>query len=270
MFNVAVIASGADMSYDRVTYVPSGPDVTLYFDNCVFDTEAYFYRGTMIFYNSNQELPNTGGSPTIADFRDFKVNYTTKVFNFSSKFKVSEDIEFSELIASGSNFKSNTKYYITDGKITFAYTTKDLKLQTPTLNSVNVDYSNEIITFDSKYLVSKNADFTELLTSGDDVVPGMKLYIKEIGTGIYMDSDVFETVLPERPEVVNLECEFVCTFGFAMEYYPNAEYMIDGVYKFAPIFIGLESGKTYVVTMRLAATESSFASNIYQIEVTIK
>ena len=201
---------------------------------------------------------------------DHNIDLVNEIFTFSSKFKVSEDDEFSELIASGSSFKSNTKYYITDGKVTFTYTTKDLKLQTPTLNSVNIDYSNEIITFESQYLVSKNADFTDLVSSGDIIAPGMKLFIKEVATGIYMDSDVFEVVLPERPEVVKLSSEFICTFGFAMEYYPNAEYMIDGVYQYEPIFVGLESGKTYTVTIRLAATDNSFASMEYQIEVIIK
>ena len=270
VFDVAVLPTGADMSYDRVTYVPNGPDVTIYFDNCEFNTLAYFYRGTMIFYNTSKELPSTGGSPVICDFRAFKVNYEDKTLIFSTKFKVSEDSEFSEVLASGTTFKSNTTYYITDGKNTFSYTTKDLKLKTPTLGSVDIDYANQIINFESKYLVSKNEEFTDLVSSGDSIYPGMKLYIKEVASGIYMDSDVFVIELPSKVDKLELVCEFICSFGFAMEYYPNAEYMIDGVYQSAPIFIGLESGKTYVVTMRLAATESAFASDIYQIEVTIK
>ena len=269
-FNVAVPETGANLSYDRITYVPNGPDVRLYFDNCVFNTEAYFYRGTMVFYNSNKDLPQTGGSPTIYDLRNFKIDYNTKTFIIPSKVKVSLDEEFTDLISSGSQFESNTTYYITNGSITFTYTTKNLKLQTPTLRSVNVDYANEIITFDSKYLVSKNAEFTDLVSSGDSIAPGMKLFIKEIATGIYMDSDVYEVTLPERPEVVELASEFECTFGFAMEYYPNAEYVINGEYQYSPVFIGLESGKTYTVTIRIAATDNSFASNTYQVVVTTK
>ena len=269
-FNIAVPTSGANLSYDRITYVPNGPDVRLYFDNCVFNTEAYFYRGTMVFFNSNNDLPQTGGSPTIVDLRNFKIDYSNKTFIIPSKVKVSLDEEFTDLIVSGSQFESNTTYYISNGNFTFQYTTKDLKLQTPTLRSVNVDYANEIITFDSKYLVSKNAEFTDLLTSGDSIVPGIKLFIKEIATGIYMDSDVFETILPERPEVVELVSEFECSFGFAMEYYPNAEYMINGEYQYSPVFIDLESGKTYTVTIRIAATDNSFASNTYQVKVTTK
>ena len=139
-FNVSVPQTGANQSYDRITYVPNGVDVTLYFDNCVFNTEAYLYRGTMIFYNSNQELPATGGSPTIVDLRNFKIDYSTKTFTIPSRVKVSEYEDFSELLASGATFASNTLYYISNGDVTFTYTTKDLKLQTPTLNSVNIDY----------------------------------------------------------------------------------------------------------------------------------
>ena len=269
-FNVVVTTGGADLNIDRITYVPSGPEVFIYFDNCEFNTEGYFYRGTLIFLNSNiAELPATGGSPTVVDLRAFKIDYETKTFTIPAKCKVSLDSEFTDLLYNGDSFDSNTKYYITNGSVTFTYTTKDLKLATPTLNSVNMDYANEVITFESNYLVSKNADFTDLLSSGATIAPGMKLYIKEIATGIYMDSDVFEVTLPNRPEVVELKCEFVCSFGFAMEYYPNAEYMINNEYQLAPIFIGLEANKTYVVTVRIAATDNSFASTTYQVTVTL-
>ena len=270
-FNIAVTAGGANLSFDRITYVPNGANVTLHFDNCVFNTEGYFYRGTMVFYNTNiEQLPATGGSPKIGDFRNFKIDYVNKTFTIPSKVKVSEYEDFSELLSSGDKFKSNTKYYITNGDVTFTYTTKDLQLSTPTLESVNVDYKNETISFASQYLVSKNADFTDLVTSGDTIAPGMKLYIKEIATGIYMDSEVLEVTLPERPIVVKLKSEFECTFGFALEYYPNAEYKIDGEYQSGTVFVGLESGKTYTVTIRLAATDNSFASNTIQVEVTTK
>ena len=79
-----------------------------------------------------------------------------------------------------------------------------------------------------------------------------------------------EVTLPERPTVVELKSEFECTFGFALEYYPNAEYKIDGEYQSGTVFVGLESGKTYTVTIRLAATDNSFASNTIEVEVTTK
>ena len=55
-----------------------------------------------------------------------------------------------------------------------------------------------------------------------------------------------------------------------MEYYPNAQYKIDGEYQYSPVFVGLESGKTYTVTVWFAATDNSFATEAYQVEVTLK
>ena len=84
---------------------------------------------------------------------------------------------------------------------------------------MNVDYEKEVITFTEQYLVSLDENFTNLVNSGDKVTPGMTLYIKELGQGIFMDSDACVATLPERPNPVQLECDFVCSFGFVMQYY---------------------------------------------------
>lgn len=266
IFEVACLPDGASLTYDRITYCPTGTDLTLYFNNCVYNTEAYFYRGTMVFFN-NEMMPSTGGSPTIKNFNELKIDYETKTITYPSSMKVSEDESFTKILKSGSEFKSLTTYYVTKDNFTFSFTTKNLKLATPTLASVNIDYEKEVITFTEQYLVSLDENFTNLVNSGDKVTPGMTLYIKELGQGIFMDSDACVATLPERPNPVQLECDFVCSFGFVMQYYENVEFKIDGEYQLSPVFIDLKSDTTYQVSMRLKATDSSFASRTYEISV---
>ena len=265
-FNVAALPE-VSTDLDRITYCPSGVDLTLYFNNCTFNTEAYFYRGTMVFFN-NEVTPPTAGSPTIKNFNDLKINYETKEITFPSEIKVSEDSDFVKTIKSGSMFKSATTYYVSKDNFTFSFTTKNLKLETPTLASVNIDYENEVITFTEKYVVSLDPTFNMLVSSGDKVSPGMTLYIKALGEGIFFDSDIYEAKLPERPQPILLEADFTCSFGFVMKYYDNVEFSIGEDYQLSPVFIGLERNKTYTVSMRLKATDSSFASEAVTTTVT--
>ena len=57
-----------------------------------------------------------------------------------------------------------------------------------------------------------------------------------------------------------------------MDYFLNAEYKIEGVtnWQSSPIFVGLDGNTTYTVTMRIKATNSSFASNSITVTVTTK
>ena len=265
-FDVAILEGGPSTNYDRITYCPSGVDLILYFNACTFNTEAYFYRGTMVFFN-NEVAPATAGSPTIKNFNELKIDYKTRTITYPSGIKVAKDVDFTKVLKSGSAFDSLTTYYATKDGFTFAFTTKNLKFETPTLASVDVDYEKEVINFSSKFLVSKDAGFTQLLTSGDKVEPGMKLYIKQLSEGIFIESDVCEVTLPQRPTVIPLDVDFTCSFGFVMKYYENTEYSIGGEYQLSPVFIGLESNTSYTVTMRLKATDSSFASLPYEVSV---
>lgn len=265
-FDVATLAS-VSTTYDRVTYVPNGVDVTIYFNDCTYNTEAYFYRGTMVFLNSDA-VPSTAGSPTIKNFNELKIDYSTRTITYPSGIQVSEDSEFKTIVSSGSLFKSTTTYYASKDGYVFSFTTKNLKLDTPTLASVDVDYANEVINISDKFVVSLNAEFTNLLKSGDKVTPGMKLYIKQLAEGIFLESDVCEVTLPERPTVVKLESDFTCSFGFVMKYHENVEFSIGDEYQLSPVFTGLDSNTTYTVKMRVKATNSSFASEIY--ETTVK
>lgn len=255
------------LSYDRVTYCSTVDALVLYFNNCQYNTDAYFYRGLMIFYN-NEHLPsNIGGKATVKNFNDFKIDYETGRFTFPSNITVAEDEDFTKVIKSGASFASNKTYYILKEDFVFTYTTKDLKAETPTIASVDVDFSNEVINFTDEYLVSLNRDFTQLLTSGDKINPGQTLYIKQLAQGIFLESDVAEITLPQRPKAVELEVDFVCSFGFVMQYYENCEFMIFEEYQLSPVFIDLESDTTYKVHMRIKATTSNFASDVYSIDV---
>ena len=268
-FDVAINETGFNQSFDRITYCPSGVKLTLYFNNCTFNTEACFYRGTMVFFN-NKEMPTTAGSPTVYDFSKFKFDYTTKTFRIPASLSVSEDEDFVEVLKSGDAVKSDTTYYVTNGEYTFSFTTKNLKLAKPTIDNLAIDYNNEKIYFSNKYVVALDADFTQLVSNGDAIVPGMKLYVKRVAEGIYFESDAAEIVLPERPNVVELAVDFTCSFGFVMKYHGDVEYAINGSYYSSPVFTGLQNNTTYVVTLRIKATDSSFASEAFEYVVTTK
>ena len=224
----------------------------------------------MVFYNGNDKIPTTAGSAVVKDFNDLTIDYNTKTITFPSNITVAEDEKNTKVVQSGSEFKSLTTYYATKDGYTFSFTTKNLKLDTPTLASVDIDYANETISFSDNYLVSKDEHFTELLRSGDKVTPGMTIYIKHLSEGIFTESDVCEATLPQRPASVSLQSDFECTFGFVMELYSNVEFSIGGEYQLSPVFVGLESETTYTVKMRVKATESSFASEVIEITVTTK
>ena len=266
-FDVAVLEGGASTNFDRITYAPTGTDITLYFNACTFNTEAYFYRGTMVFFN-NEAAPSTAGSPTIRNFNELKIDYNTRTITYPANIKVGKDADMVKILKSGATFESLTTYYASKDGFTFAFTTKNLKFETPTLASIDVDYEKEVVNFTDNFLVSKNAEFTDLLSSGDKVEPGMKLYIKQLAEGIFIESDACEVTLPNRPVAVDLDVDFVCSFGFVMKYYENTEYSIGEEYQLSPVFINLESNTTYTVKVRLKATDSSFASIPY--EVTVK
>lgn len=269
-FDIAVNEGGANSSADRVTYVSNGTDMTIYFNNCTFNTEGYFYRGKFVFLN-NEKMPVTAADPVIYDLNNLKINYETKKLTIPAGIKVSLDEDFTELLKTGCDLGSNTTYYVSKDDLVFTFTTKAYKHATPTLESVDVDYANEVIKFSSEYMVAKDAEFTQTLTSGDKVTQGMKLYIKRLANTELAESDVLEATLPTVGEGVELDKAFVCDFGFVMDYYPNMEFKLnDGEWQSSLVFTGLKSNTKYTITMRLAATDNSFASNTYQFEVTTK
>ena len=124
--------------------------------------------------------------------------------------------------------------------------------------------------FSSKYIVALDAEFTTLVSSGDSIAPGMKLYVKRLAEDIYFESDVAEIVLPARPSAVQLTVDFICSFGFVMQYHGDVEFSINGQYQSSPVFINLDSNTTYTVVMRVKATDSSFASEAIEYTVTTK
>lgn len=266
VFDVATLNVVSEQ-FDRVTYCPSGTELTLYFNNCTYNTEAYFYRGTMIFFN-NEVLPKTAGKPTIYDFNGLKLDYETKTFKFPATIKVSEDEDFTETIKNGSTFASNTTYYAIKDGFAFEFKTKNLKLAKPNINSLTLDYHEEKVYFSDKYLVALDREFTNLVNSGDSVTPNMTLYVKRLAEGIYFESDVAAITLPDRVKAIQLDSAFICSFGFVMTYYENVEFSIGDTWQSSLVFVGLKN-TTYTVKMRFKATDSTFASSVYETTVTL-
>ena len=269
-FDIATSADGVNSDVDRITYCPSGVALNILFNNCTYNTDAFFYRGDMIFINC-KTLPKTMSTYSVNDFSKFKLNYDTKTFRFPSTYKVCLDEDFTEeLILSGTKILSNTTYYVKNGDVVFSVTTKNLKLAKPTIDDLTIDYVANKVYFSDKLMVCLDSAMTEELTSGTTVTPGLTLYVKHLAEDIYFESDVAVITLPMKPAAIELETAYVCSFGFVMQYYENAFYSIDGVVQNSPVFVGLESGTTYTVTVYIGATDSSFNSLTYQTTVTIE
>lgn len=268
-FNVAT-SEFASVNYDRIVYCSSDVASTFicYLNNCAFNTLGYFYRGTYVVYNSDS-LPTTAGSASVKDFSALKIDYETGKINFPADITVGEDEAFTKTVKSGSAIKSEFTYYALKDGFTFSFTTRNLRSETPTEASINVDFAEEKVYFDDEYAVYSNASLSKELNSGDGVKPGQTLYVIRKGSGIFIDSEVFEYQLPARPEKRELKVDFVCSFGFAMEHFNNCEYRVNGgEWQKAPVFVGLEANTEYTVEVRIGATANSFVSEIHTLKVT--
>ncbi|MBQ2711883.1 MAG: hypothetical protein IJF71_00745 [Clostridia bacterium] len=259
----------ASVNYDRVTYCSTANAMTLYVNGCSFLTEAYFYRGLMIFYNCDS-LPQRGGSPTVKDFSALKIDYTTGKLTFPADITVSTEEDFSSLVKSGAEIASQTEYFVQKDGFSFSFVSKNLKCATPTAASLVVDYQNETVSYAEEYRVSKKSDFSEVFQSGSKIAPGDVLYVQQKGEGIFRDSDVFVMTFPQREPSIEVTCAFVCEFGFALEHQKGMEYKVFESYQDAPVFVGLESGETYTVTARAKATANAFCSEEFTFTVTTK
>ena len=268
-FNVAT-AEIASVSYDRIVYCSSDVASTFvcYLNDCTFNTYGYFYRGTYVVYNC-ASLPTTAGSATVKEFSGLKIDYEAGKLNFPADITVSEDEEFTVTVKSGSALKSQFTYYALKDGFKFSFTTRNLQSETPTEASVNVDFAEEKVYFSEEYAVYANAGLTQEIASGESVQPGQTLYVIRKGSGIFIDSAVFEYNLPLRPEKRELKADFVCSFGFAMEHFNNCEYRVNGgAWQKAPVFVGLLANTEYTVEVRIGATASSFVSEIHTLKVT--
>ncbi len=267
VFNVAT-AEIASISYDRIVYTSTADYLVCYLNNCTFNTLGYFYRGTYVVYNCSA-LPQSAGSAVIKDFTGLKIDYEAGQITFPADITVSEDKDFTKTVKTGATIKSAFTYYALKNGYSFSFTTRSLKYETPNSASVEIDYAEEIITFSEEYAVYKDEQLTQEINSGDKILPSQSLYVIRKGSGIFIQSEVYKMQLPARPEVKKLKADFVCSFGFAMEYYNGNEYRVNGgEWQPAPVFIGLQSATEYTVDMRIASTESSFVSEIYTIKVT--
>lgn len=256
------------LSFDRIVYCSTENALTCYLNNCTFNTSAYFYRGTYVVFNCDT-IPQSAGKAVVKDFTGLKIDYQNNQITFPSDINVSEDADFTQNIKSGAKIKSNFTYYALKGDFQFAFTTRNLKYETPTEASVQIDFANEIINYDSAYAVYSDESLSKKVESGSAVNPGQKLYIVQLASGIFQTSDTFCYELPLRPAKRELTADFTCYFGFVIQHVNNMEYRLNGgEWQKSPVFIGLNSSTEYVVDMRVSATANSFVSEIYTIRVT--
>lgn len=141
------------------------------------------------------------------------------------------------------------------------------KPEAPSASVVNVNYIAETITYDGKYEVSSDSNFSTIISSGSKVNPGSLLFVRVKESGGVPASDATQFFLSTRPMLIG-----EISFDYATETFNSTnefQYSFDnstwqnctGKLSYADV-----SGHDKVY-FRLAATSSSFASDSYDVVV---
>ncbi|MGN0173202.1 MAG: lectin like domain-containing protein, partial [Acutalibacteraceae bacterium] len=103
------------------------------------------------------------------------------------------------------------------------------------------------------------------------VKPGQTLYIKCLGDSDYIATDVYELVVPNRPEAPKAEVEKVNKNTVRLKTVDNAEYRLSGKeWQDRNVFEDLNYGEEYTFQVRLKNTSTLFASNVATVKVKIQ
>lgn len=136
----------------------------------------------------------------------------------------------------------------------------------PDANVASIDYAEEKITFGEAYEVSTDAEFTDKLTSGQTIVPGSELYVREKNGA----SAVTTFVIAERP-VITADNAPQATVGESFIRFGTSGYEYkfgaDGEWVQLGSWGNLEVNTEYTIYIRLVATEKSFASEAYEMKI---
>lgn len=165
----------------------------------------------------------------------------------------------------GNPAESSVIKTVTVNSITFGGFGTDF-VSSPDAGVVTIDYATEKVTFESDYEVSADEDFASLMSSGDAVVPGTKLYVR-LTNGASAATTI---AIPARPVVDESSAptptvgENFIRFGasgYEYKFGTNGEWTNLGSWG------NLDSDTEYTVYIRIVATETSFASEIYEMKV---
>lgn len=141
------------------------------------------------------------------------------------------------------------------------------KPDAPAASVVAVNYAAETITYDGKYEVSGDSNFSSIISSGSKVNPGSLLYVRVKASGNVPASDATSFFLSTRPMLMDR-----ISFDYATETFNSNnsfQYSFDdSSWQSCPGKLSLADVSGHdKVYFRLAATGSSFASDSYDVAV---
>lgn len=134
-----------------------------------------------------------------------------------------------------------------------------------TAEDLIIDYAAETLSFSSDIEVNTAADFSgEVFVSGSQVIPGSVLYARYKATDELPAGDVFTFNVPQRPATPQVTAASISVNRITLAQIAGAEYKLSSESEWTAerIFTGLAADTEYSFDVRIAATASSFASDI--------
>lgn len=136
-----------------------------------------------------------------------------------------------------------------------------------------IDYSTEKISIDDGYEISSDWNYSTgtLITSGATVTPGVTYYVRVAVSGDIPKSFSAQFTLPARPTSPSGMTISKTSGSINIAPTVEQEYKIgSGVWQDGGDFTGLEPNTGYIVYARVKTTDTTFASNVYSMNVTTK
>ncbi len=140
-------------------------------------------------------------------------------------------------------------------------------VSSPNTNVVTIDYKTEKATFDAKYELAADKDFTNKITSGDVVTPGATLYVREanpVSAPAVFTLAARPAITADNAPTPSVGADFI---RFSLAGY---EFKLGADGEWATTlgsWANLTPSTEYTVYMRKVATETSFASEAYEMKV---
>lgn len=225
-----------------------------------FKSTAATWQHTSIVYNV------TSNSISIYEHRNETTGLTLRTFNYNTSTELPN--LFSE--SGVGNYNSSSSYGLSVYRHNSVSDSSGSpsKPDAPSSSVVTVNYRSETITYNSNlYEVSGDSNFSSVIASGAKIQPGSYLYVRVKASGSTPASDGTGFGISTRSVVFNK-----VTFNYTTETYNSAsglEYSLDNsTWKSCTGELPLSAVSGYdTVYFRIAATDTSFASDSYSVTV---
>ena len=210
--------------------------------------------------------------------RALKFDYTAKTVSFDDTIVSVEDPDGNSIENGGSIEKYITEsgaehIYLTVTHLDSGIQTTEPVAQKKVLNNKMAYLYTDIettVNFSAAYIYADNEEMINARSFNNaaiTVTPGQTLYIQRTQDSNYLESNVYKTVIPERPETPTAEIVKVSADTIKLKYIKGAEYRIRGGYwQDSCVFSDIDVGADYTFEVRVKATDNTFASNIATVD----